>query len=212
MTGYCFRKMCISFFIACLLKIQYNSSISINLIFLIKNMENKTKTEALVLIAIILIATAGFGIYIFQKNKKVVTVPPTQNIEQPVVKENIVTESQPQEPQKTEFGTEMPTDFPSNIPVEKGAEVQQSYGLNYDSQKQLSIVFLSTKTVEENFALYKDFLEKQNWNIYNKYESPEISSLYGYGTKESNEINVTISENTSNASAKSQVSISVLKK
>ena len=163
------------------------------------------QTKTIILVVIILIATAGFGIYLFQKNRLVIPTPSSQNIEQSAVEE-----SQQPEPEKTDFGTEMPTDFPSNIPVEKGAEVQQSYGLNYDGQKQLSIVFLSAKTVEENFALYKDFLEKENWNIYNKYESPEISSLYGYGAKESNEINIAISENTSVASTKSQVSISVL--
>jgi len=115
-----------------------------------------------------------------------------------------------QEPQKIDFGTNMPTDFPTDIPVEKGVKVEQSYSLNYAGQKQLTIVFLSTKTVKENYTLYADFLKKQNWNISNKYESANVSSLYG--TKESNDINVTISENISAAGVKSQVSISVLKK
>ena len=115
-----------------------------------------------------------------------------------------------QEPQRTEFGTNIPTDFPTDIPVEQGIAVEQSYSLNYVGQKQLTIVFISSKTVEENYALYADFLKNKNWNISNKYESIKVSSLYG--TKESNDINVTISDNTSNPSAKSQVSISVLKK
>jgi len=168
-------------------------------------MENKTKIEAFVLIAIILIATAGFGIYFFQKNKKVTSAPPTQNIEQPAVKE-----SQPPAPQKTDFGTSVPTGFPTDIPIEKGAKFQQSYSLNYDSQKQLSIFFLSAKTVKENYALYTNFLKKQNWNILNTYDNPAVSSLYG--TKENNDINVTISQSASNTSAKSQVSLSVLQK
>ena len=111
---------------------------------------------------------------------------------------------------KTDFGTNVPVDFPTNIPLEKGAKVEQSYGLSYEGQKQLSIVFLSTKTVKENYTLYADFLKNQGWNVSNKYESIKLSSLYG--TKESNDINVTISENTSATSAKSQVSISVLEK
>ena len=168
----------------------------------------QTKTKVLVLIAIILLATVGYGIYIFQKNKTVTTASIPQNIEQPVVEKSQPQESQ--EPKKTEFGTDMPTDFPTDIPIESGAKVQQSYGLNYTGQNQLSIVFLSTKTVKENYSLYSDFLKKQNWNVLNTYDKPTLSSLYG--TKEDNEINVTISENTSNASAKSQVSISVLKK
>ena len=62
----------------------------------------------------------------------------------------------------------------------------------------------------ENYALYTDFLKKENWTVSNKYENSKVSSLYA--TKESNDINVTISENTSAISTKSQVSISVLKK
>lgn len=113
------------------------------------------------------------------------------------------------EPQKTDFGTSTPTDFPIDIPTEKGAKIEQSYSLNYSGQKQLTIVFPSTKTVKENYTLYADFLKKQKWIVSNKYESEKLSSLYG--TKESNDINVTLSENTT-VGLKSQVSISVLKK
>lgn len=158
----------------------------------------QTKTKAIILIVIILTATAGFGIYLFQKNRLA------------EVKENPAAQTKPPEPEKTDFGASVPTDFPTDIPLEEGAEVQQSYGLNYVGQKQLTIVFLSSKTIKENYSLYADFLKKQNWNILNTYESAELSSLYG--VKENNTINVTISDNTSNASIKSQVSISVLKK
>ncbi|MGB2580739.1 MAG: hypothetical protein WBC83_03515, partial [Minisyncoccia bacterium] len=113
------------------------------------------------------------------------------------------------EQQKTDFGSEIPSDFPTDIPIEEGAEVEQSYNLNYTGQNQLTIVFPSTKTVKENYALYSDFLEKQNWIVSNKYESEKLSSIYG--TKESNDINVTIGENVTDVS-KSLVSISILKK
>lgn len=121
-----------------------------------------------------------------------------------------ITTTTAQEPKRTDFGTSKPDDFPTDIPVEKGVKVEQSYSLNYVGQKQLTIVFQSTKTVKENYSLYTDFLNKQNWSISNKYESAKISSLYG--TKDSSDINITISENASGTSIKSQVSISVLKK
>jgi len=168
----------------------------------------KTKIKIIIPIIIILIVAAGFGIYLFQKNKKIIPVSSPQNIEQPAAEKSQPQDSQ--EPQKTDFGTDVPTDFPTDIPIESGAKVQQSYGLNYAGQNQLSIVFLSAKTVQENYLVYSDFLKKQNWNILNTYDKPALSSLYG--TKENNEINITISENTSDAFAKSQVSISVLKK
>ncbi len=106
------------------------------------------------------------------------------------------------EPQRTDFGTNVPTDFPTNIPIENGAKFEQSYSLNYVGQKQMTIVFDSAKTVKENYTLYTDFLEKQNWSIVNKYESDNVSSLYG--TKWNNDMSITITRD--------QVSISVLKK
>lgn len=115
----------------------------------------------------------------------------------------------PQEPKKTDFSTSIPTDFPTDIPLEKGIKIEQSYSLNYTDQKQLTVVFPSTKTVKENYTLYTDFLKEQEWNISNKYESEDISSLYGM--KEYSEINITISNNIS-TTTKSIVSISILKK
>ena len=145
---------------------------------------------------VVIIAIAVFAIY-KQKGDEVVV---------PVAEQKVATSTAPQ---KTEFGINKPADFPTDIPVEKGIKFEQSYSLDYKGQKQLTIVFLSAKTVKENYALYTDFLKEKNWNISKKYEGPKVSSLYG--TKENSDINVTISGNTT-AGSKSQVSISVLKK
>lgn len=150
------------------------------------------------LISIVLVAVLALGVLVLIQKRDVSPQPITQ------------TEQAAQEPQKTDFGTNMPTDFPTDIPVEKGTKVEQSYSLNYAGQKQLTIVFLSAKTVKENYTLYADFLKEKNWNMVNNYESPKLSSLYG--TKESNDINVTISESAPAPLVKSQVSISILKK
>ncbi len=114
------------------------------------------------------------------------------------------------EPVKTDFENENPTDFPTNIPVEQGVKVNQSYSLDYAGQKQLSIVFPSVKTIKQNYTLYADFLNKDGWVVVNKYESATVSSMYG--AKGNNDINITINEGASVTPAKSQVSISVLTK
>ncbi len=112
------------------------------------------------------------------------------------------------EPVKTDFESEKPTDFPTNIPVEQGVKVNQSYSLDYAGQKQLTIVFPSVKTVKQNYDLYAEFLKKDSWVISNKHESVSVSSLYGI--KVNNQINITIGTGTSTSTT--QVSISVLKK
>ena len=155
---------------------------------------NNKKFLGLIVLVVILVAVA---LVVNQKGK---ILP--QSVEQ--------AELVPQELQRTEFGTSMPTDFPADIPVEKDAKVDQSYRLSYTGQMQLAFAFESAKTAIENYDLYADFLKKQNWNVSNKYESATVSSLYG--TKEANDINVTMSENAGAVGVKSQVSISVLKK
>lgn len=153
------------------------------------------KTIPIIVTSVAVVALVAFGVFAVTQKKD--TVPETQ----PATVTSI--------PQKTDYGANVPTDFPTDIPVEKGVKFEQSYGLSYVGQKQLTIVFLSTKTVKENYSLYADFVKKQGWVIFNKYENEKLSSLYG--TKGDNDINVTISENTA-APVRSQVSISVLKK
>jgi hypothetical protein len=107
---------------------------------------------------------------------------------------------------RTDFGTTVPDDFPTTIPLEAGVVMNQSYSLDYPGQKQLTAVFLSKKTMKENYTLYADFLKKDQWTITNPYEGKTLSSLYALKGK--NEMNITISA----GEAGSEVSISVLKK
>lgn len=104
------------------------------------------------------------------------------------------------EPQKTDYGTKLPDDFPTDIPIEKGADIKQSYSLNYAGQKQLTIVFQSTKTVKENYVLYAEYLKKQGWGVVRN----EANNNFLYGKKDNSEISVVITEN--------EVIVGVLKK
>lgn len=165
------------------------------------------KIITIIIVILILISSVAIGFFYYVR----------ENIEKPYVEENYNVDSeinleQPVsiagEPIKIEYGKEFPADFPANIPYENEATINQSYSLDYSGKKQLTIVFQSEKTVKQNYEIYSDFLKKDGWNIVNKYESKELTSLYG--AKESNEINVTIS--LDNVSKKVQVSISVLNK
>ena len=113
--------------------------------------------------------------------------------------------------QREDFGQAVPPNFPTDIPIEAGAQVEQSYGLNEQTgSEQLTVVFVSGKSVKENYELYLSFLQEGEWNVLNIHEDPALSALYG--TKAQHDINVTISEYSSSGIAASQVSISVLKK
>ena len=113
--------------------------------------------------------------------------------------------------QREDFGQVVPPNFPTDIPIEAGAQVEQSYGLNEQTgSEQLTVVFVSGKSVKENYDLYLSFLKDGEWDVLNTHEDPALSALYG--TKEQYDINVTISEYSSSGIVASQVSISVLKK
>ena len=119
---------------------------------------------------------------------------------------SVTTRAAVDEPTKADFGTKAPEDFPTNIPLEAGVTMNQSYSLDYPGQKQLTAVFVSRETVKKNYDLYREFFKKEGWMISSQYESETLSSLYAL--KKNNEMNVTVSS----SEAGTQVSVSVLKK
>lgn len=151
------------------------------------------------MIGVVLFVTIKFG---RDSLSTTTSIPPKET-------ENLLKSSP--EPTKTDFGTATPTDFPTDIPIEKGVTPTQSYTLDYPGEKQLSIVFPSMKTVKENYALYSGYAKKEGWMVVNTEEKDSLSFLYA--TKENTDMNVTImEESTSTSFTKSQVSIGVLKK
>lgn len=113
---------------------------------------------------------------------------------------------------KKNFEGNLPPIFLSEIPLEKGILLEQSYGLEYASETQSSIEFYSIKTVKENLVLYTIFLDKEKWRTVSFFQSEKLSSLYA--KKENKDIGITISKATSsvNAAVRSKVSINFLQK
>ncbi len=160
-----------------------------------------------VILFVFVIGIVISDIYFYLTLSRNGTPPPPPD----VVTESVST-STPIDSAQIDAEKTVPKGFPSEIPIEEGAKLEESYDLNYDGQRQLTIVFPSTKTVKENYALYEDFLLTKGWNISNKYTGKGVSALYG--TKGdidlSHDINITIIESVVGTSTKSQVSVSVL--
>ncbi len=128
----------------------------------------------------------------------------------PQVVENPVIIGVVKEIKKTDFGTSVPSDFSSVIITDKGTKIDQSYSLDFAGHNQLTIVVLSTKIIKENYTLYADFFEKQNWVILRKYENSEMYSFYA--TKNGDNVNVEIIKNMSDASFPSKITVTLFKK
>lgn len=123
---------------------------------------------------------------------------------------------------KKDFQNEIPATFLETIPLPDGISLEQTYELNYASSsvQQATVVFTSSKKVIENYTLYENFLEENEWwlPMYNKRAGIELSSLYAnkYDEKKgvTYTINIVIREaepraGTSTSKIFSQVSISV---
>lgn len=114
-------------------------------------------------------------------------------------------------PTVEEVSQELPSGFPTDIPIEAGAVFNQNYTADAEGQQQMTIVFPSKVSIKDNHVLYAAYLKEKGWTVTNSYESENLSSLYAL--REDNEVNVTVSAvETSTDEMQSQVSISVLKK
>ncbi len=110
------------------------------------------------------------------------------------------------EPKKTEYGTVAPQDFPQDFLSEVNTPLEQSYMLEYPSQKQQTIVFESTKSLEENQRIYTEYLHNNGWSITTN--SFDEKTIFFYAIKESTELSILVFFDES--VAKNKVSISVL--
>lgn len=150
---------------------------------------------------VLFIIVAVVGVFTIVYIRLIDSIPKTGNTSETLPIEKYV---------KTEFGIDLPADFPTDIPLEEGAAFTQSYRLQYPEQKQLTVVFSSAKTLKENHALYADFFKKDGWSVTNQYESDSVSSLYAM--KGSDVINITLSTRMFDVTETSEVNVSILKK
>jgi hypothetical protein len=61
---------------------------------------------------------------------------------------------------------ELPEKFPLNIPIDKTAPVQSNYTAQASTGGwQSTRTFTTTSSLDQNFALYKDYFDKDGWTI-----------------------------------------------
>ncbi len=116
--------------------------------------------------------------------------------------------SEEPKPPRVDYGNSVPPDFLSSLPIEDGAALTESFGLDYQNQGQSTVSFSSKKTAEQNFDTYRSFFTEEQFSIVNEYKSESLYSLYA--TNEKVEVNVTIASDERSEGA--TVTISVLRK
>lgn len=100
----------------------------------------------------------------------------------------------PSQQKKTELPvSQTPAKFPAEVPIEKGAKILQNYNISDADSLQATRVFETTKSLDENFNLYKEFFTKNGWTIINTLNQPQLKVISA--TKEDFHAQVTIAEN-----------------
>ncbi len=90
-----------------------------------------------------------------------------------------------------------PQGFPEGVPIETGAKLTQNYNATTpDGRFQATRVFETSKTLDENLAIYSDYLKKQGWEIGSTLNDPTYKVVSG--TKGVQNMQVVIDENKVN--------------
>lgn len=113
-------------------------------------------------------------------------------------KEQAANQTQLAQVEKTNVDfSELPERFPSNIPIETGAQITQNYNSKTpEGQFQATRVFITKQSLAANIKLYTDFLTKEGYEIKSSVDQPTLKMVMG--SKGAQSIQVTVNENTVN--------------
>lgn len=161
-----------------------------------KNNPNKNIITIIVLVALVGVALLGWLTLTGERPKAPESKTPESEVSIEVSPGILLT--------KTPNREQAPSGFP-DVPLNGKIKVNNSYSLAYQNSnsEQKVIDFTSSKSVEENFAFYKSWAEKNEWNILHKLDNPKESRLIV--EKDKKPLNIVIQKD---AEASSKVNMS----
>ena len=87
-----------------------------------------------------------------------------------------------------------PTGFPTDIPIEKNAQIIQNYNATANGLIQATRTFITKQTLADNFTLYSNYLKNSGRTVTN---SLDLSTDKGLAaTRNNSNLQITISQNT----------------
>lgn len=148
-------------------------------------MQNNILKKILVALIIIFVAVVG-GIAVYSAFKK------PHNTQTPTTTDN----SKKDDIGKKEVAvTQMPAKFPTDMPMEAGASITQNYNAYpKDGSVQATRVFVTSKSLAENYSIYQSYLKNNGWDIKSSIDQDNYKMLYG--VKGAGNLNISIDSNT----------------
>lgn len=111
-------------------------------------------------------------------------------------------------PKTVDLGKTLPVNFITSIPIEKDVTLSQSYTKEYRDKVQMSIVFPSKLTKEENYAIYEKYMKNNTWNY--KVGTKTEKSLSLDGTKDTHYLNVLLMKNSATSTKETVKSLVII--
>ena len=159
--------------------------------------ETVIRNKKIVIGAVIIIAAAGFLTFLLARSQEAVK-PTIPNMTEGETEFNSATQT----PNivKEEVDTKnLPEALPSDLPLEAEAEVKENSVVSSPDKPgvtQYTRKYTSQKSLDENYEIYKDYLQKNGWNILTSIEEDGLRSLIAANADNSKQMFVTISENS----------------
>jgi len=105
---------------------------------------------------------------------------------------------------------QLPSKFPSDMPVEAGAKVTQNYNAtNSVGGFQATRVFESTKTIADNLKIYQAYFQKNGYTVQDPVTAPGYTSILG--TKGRTQIKVSMNEHPTTKTTTVNISLTELR-
>lgn len=84
--------------------------------------------------------------------------------------------------------------FPPDLILEKDAELQKSYRVDSKGVSQPAATYVSSRTLAENIAAFRDYFDKNGWALTHEATVEEGSGTFFYAEKDSHAASVTFVE------------------
>ena len=90
--------------------------------------------------------------------------------------------------------TKLPQGLPSDLPMESGAQVLQNFEAKdpVSGKTQASRAYVSKKTLDEVFASYQSYLQKNGWSVQSTINQPGLKNISAL--KDNTRLSVTIAK------------------
>lgn len=148
------------------------------------------KISAIIILGIVLLALVGLWALKKDKQEKKVTNLSENNTTSEDGPKNVLPYKEKDVPAES-----LPEGFVQGFPLEQNSVVLNNSSANTASGLQSSRMFVSKKSLEENYKIYSEYLTKNKWKVLTSVNNSDLKSISAAGPK-GERLDLVISKNS----------------